>query len=128
MIKNKYANILGKTWDKYRLKYIDYLKEKEGGAHQVSVGQNVIGIAIDNCVEEWEPFEPGFNFILQNTFKEGRNMMENFDIKNVKLFHYINVPKDSIYEKIVLRKYKEIQKKYYSIWQTLPLPKRSSLL
>ena len=120
LIRNSFSKELKVTLENYTFRYIEYLKKHEGINHQVSVGQDMIGIAIDNCVKEWQPFEPGFNFIVQNSFEKSRLMLDSFDIKNVKLFHYINVPKGSIYEKIVLNKYKEVRKKYYSIWKLLP--------
>jgi len=117
LIKNCFSKNLGKTWEEYKKKYINYINLNEKVKHQVSAGQNMIGLAIDNVVNSWLPFSPGFNFILQDKFTEGRKLIEEFSIDNVELFHYINVPKNSIYEKIILEKYKLIRKKYYSKWQ-----------
>lgn len=117
LIKNSKSSQLESVWEDYKLKYVEYLYTVKGVSHQISVGQDVIGIAIDNIVDDWIPFEKGFNIIIQQSFPKGMEMIENFPFNEVKLFHYINVPKGSIYENVVLKKYKEIRKKYYTLWR-----------
>lgn len=119
LIRNNICADVERLWESYKFKYIKYLEIYKGVKHQISVGQDTIGIAIDNCVDKWVPFEKGFNFIIQRSFQKGQSMIDLFPIDNVKLFHYINVPEGSIYEKLVLKKYKNIKRKYYSIWHKL---------
>jgi hypothetical protein len=114
LVRNDCAKKLGEVWNEYKLKYIQYVRKREGLDHEISAGQNMIGLAIANSVDTWAPFEPGINFIVQRNFEAGLRLIEEFDINKVKLFHYINVPEDCVYERLVMDEYEKIKLKIYS--------------
>lgn len=113
LVKNSISKKLGELWEDYRTRYAKYLKEVEGVDAGI-VGQNVIGLAIHNTTKNWTAFPRGFNFLLQNFQADSHSLIEFFDSNKVSLFHYINVPENTIYYNLVDSEYKNIRSTYYA--------------
>lgn len=112
LIKNTLSQKLAEVWDGYRDTFTEFIF-KEFNTNIDLEGQDVIGLAIHKVTKNWTPFERGFNFILQDKFDEGRELVDIYK-GNVSLIHYVNVPQNTIYYPIVLNYYNQVKNKYYS--------------